>query len=182
MTEDLMPVVLTPPPCSSAPSSSVPAGREWRLRCTILRAAVAPSILPTAVSSVTNNACTPDAAKARRHLLIRAHAQTHEEDEKIDEQIRQRVQKVKFVCMAAQLACNEVAGDHNGPVECEHCHEREPSFRRVAAKIEKGRRVIRAALCCFGRIGKYQARVLTQAEYLARFASRSCASAPLVRM
>ena len=123
-----------------------------------------------------------DAAKARRHLLIRAHAQTHEEDEKIDEQIRQRVQKVKFVCMAAQLACNEVAGDHNGPVECEHCHEREPSFRRVAAKIEKGRRVIRAALCCFGRIGKYQARVLTQAEYLARFASRSCASAPLVRM
>ena len=123
-----------------------------------------------------------DAAKARRHLLIRAHAQPHEEDEQIDEKARELVQKMKAVLMAAQLACDEVAGDHNGPVECEHCHEREPSFRRMAAKIEKGRRVIRAALCCFGRIGKYQARVLTQAEYLARFASRSCASAPLVRM
>jgi|GEM_PF-6197455 len=122
-----------------------------------------------------------DAAEARRHLLVCAHAQPHEEDEQIDEKARELVQKMKAVLMAAQLACDEVAGDHNGPVECEHCHEREPSFRRVAAKIEKGRRGIRAALCCFG-IGKYQARVLTQAEYLARFASRSCASAPLVRM
>ena len=81
-----------------------------------------------------------DAAKARRHLLIRAHAQTHEEDEKIDEQIRQRVQKVKFVCMAAQLACNEVAGDHNRPVESEQSHRAYSSFRRGEAKISGGRR------------------------------------------
>ena len=81
-----------------------------------------------------------DAAEARRHLLVCAHAQPHEEDEQIDEKARELVQKMKAVLMAAQLACDEVAGDHNRPVESEQSHRAYSSFRRGEAKISGGRR------------------------------------------
>ena len=48
-------------------------------------------------------------------------------------------------------------------------------------KLKKRGGASRAVLCCLGK-RKTQARVLTQAEYFSRFASRSRASAPLVRI
>ena len=77
-----------------------------------------------------------DAAEARRDLLVCAHAQAHQKHQRINGKRHELVHEFEFFCVLSQARGQEVAGDHNGPVESEQSHKVSSSFRRGAAKIE----------------------------------------------
>ena len=78
-----------------------------------------------------------DDAEVVRHLAVRAHAQTHYENERVDAGAQQRIDKAEAVCVAAQARGEQVAGDHDRPVEGERGHREYLPFKKEGGVLRR---------------------------------------------
>ncbi len=72
-----------------------------------------------------------------RHLAVRAHAQTHHENERVDADAQQRIDKAEAVGVAAQARGEQVAGDHDRPVEDERGHREYLPFKKEGGVLRR---------------------------------------------
>ena len=78
-----------------------------------------------------------DDAEVVRHLAVRAHAQTHHENERVDADAQQRIDKAEAVGVAAQARGEQVAGDHDRPVEGERGHREYLPFKKEGGVLRR---------------------------------------------
>ena len=71
------------------------------------------------------------------NLAVRAHAQTHHENERVDADAQQRIDKAETVGVAAQARGEQVAGDHDRPVEGERGHREYLPFKKEGGVLRR---------------------------------------------
>ena len=78
-----------------------------------------------------------DGAETARYLRICAHTQAHEQHQRIDADAQQRVHKAETVGVAAQARGEQVAGDHDRPVESERGHREYLPFKKEGGVLRR---------------------------------------------